>query len=858
MKMEQVYNLIEKAKLGFALEKSMSKGYRYSNGFSRDATGKVLEQAERLGYKRVRCVFNMMPEKMQETLLKSSMAAPDIFERIIKEPLKYMELLKTVSNAEVLLTVLTGLQHFHSKEQVDRFLRLDMKELARCKITFDAKGMNQVMRFFPFMTNSFFLHSLKNISWKRWYDSCLYDCAVFSSDRDMVKILCDSICKEPCAQNLMSDHLLLLLGLYKKDKDVVAFLNFMKAKKSLTLNSYYLQSAELEKVESFKTLKEQLSKLNTQDICQAMDLFHKAGYKESFMKKLVWQLGQMDDLERETLFSLPASAIAAWVYGKTEIFEFSADINSHSDDSKTLFDSIVNNQRHFLQLLETGEITGCELEEADKHTSFLRRYVNLNSWNAKQFKQAVERELFSVDKWIISQLENRVYGYQELEVLKMIRNTRSHKSVIESCTSVFLSLLKNIRMEDACIRMKQYLMATDSNPNDEAMECVVEALTQYDLPKWRDTLFSFKASNELAAKSLPCLHLQGVIKEAKNEVEVKFILNSPELCENRLQEGIKQFLAADKQVVGLRGFLDLPDDFYETFRASSDKFFIDGNAEIANAYLNDLGSELSNKYRIVLKAALSDKLNQLRYTDLDKECNMVIQEHVLSVWENDAVLTKDNLTTYEDSTFAGIMSIGHKPTYSCMNYKDGIYKECLLSYFDGNKKAIFVKCGNHILARAIIRLTKSTFKKTERRVLDFTDVTAESYKQATSLQEEKIVLFLERTYSGIQGDERVRIEEAIIRFVEQKAKAAGVGFVFSSDYEQTVKQKKPLIDSFLTKNIGVYITKSKAGCQYLDSFGGKFTNYGGKNGEDQYCDCKCFIPKEVESHHEIVKRRIAS
>ena len=114
-----------------------------------------------------------------------------------------------------------------------------------------------------------------------------------------------------------------------------------------------------------------------------------------------------------------------------------------------------------------------------------------------------------------------------------------------------------------------------------------------------------------------------------------------------------------------------------------------------------------------------------------------------------------------------------------------MYRECLLAYFDGNKKIVYAKKNGTIVGRAVIRLTKTVNRVVDQdSVLKFTDVTEEYEKQETAEEPviETPVLFLERCYSGVQGNGRVELEAALIRFVAEKAKEMGCELIIASDY----------------------------------------------------------------------------
>ena len=245
---------------------------------------------------------------------------------------------------------------------------------------------------------------------------------------------------------------------------------------------------------------------------------------------------------------------------------------------------------------------------------------------------------------------------------------------------------------------------------------------------------------------------------------------------------------------------------------------------------------------------MCDCLDELRYTDLDKECCMTIRDRMYDHWVHNNAVTISGYKVYEDTSFQGIMNLGAVPTRTCMNYVDGLYRQCLLAYFDGNKKIIYVKKNGAIIARAVIRLTKTANRMKERDEdrLTFTDATVKQTQ--TSVQSapfvETPIIFLERCYSGIQGKKRIEIESAIIRFAMEKAEELGCGYLVSGEYETTIAGStwgKTLIKA----KTPVFITKSKAGEQYLDSFGGVYSNKGSGWHENTYVNAKCFGVRDV-------------
>lgn len=359
-------------------------------------------------------------------------------------------------------------------------------------------------------------------------------------------------------------------------------------------------------------------------------------------------------------------------------------------------------------------------------------------------------------------------------------------------------------------------------------------------------IVSVPVMSETAAKIMTVpISLESVLQTAKTETEILFALENPALCIAGLKEGMKQFLNQDETVLEVKKQLDLPDEFYRINKDTVWKFFLSGNGKYVRAYMH---SSVREAFKVVVKAAMCDCLDELRYTDLDKECCMTIRDRMYDHWVHNNAVTISGYKVYEDTSFQGIMNLGAVPTRTCMNYVDGLYRQCLLAYFDGNKKIIYVKKNGAIIARAVIRLTKTANRMKERDEdrLTFTDVTVKQMQ--TSVQStpfvETPIIFLERCYSGIQGKKRMEIESAIIRFAMEKAEELGCGYLVSGEYETTIvgstwgktliKEKKP-----------VFITKSKAGEQYLDSFGGVYSNKGSGWHGNTYVNAKCFGVRDV-------------
>lgn len=153
---------------------------------------------------------------------------------------------------------------------------------------------------------------------------------------------------------------------------------------------------------------------------------------------------------------------------------------------------------------------------------------------------------------------------------------------------------------------------------------------------------------------------------------------------------------------------------------------------------------------------------------------------------------------------------------TCLSYRTGSQRECLLAAFDSNKKIILIRKGDEIVARACIRLTKGAFQKPTELMLSFADLAGENTTESSHIVSEKLVLFLERIYtSGINDDEQQMVMEMAVALATQKATELGAVSVLARRYVNCYAR-----DQYVSSPFYVYISKSKNGQQYLDSLGG--------------------------------------
>lgn len=189
--------------------------------------------------------------------------------------------------------------------------------------------------------------------------------------------------------------------------------------------------------------------------------------------------------------------------------------------------------------------------------------------------------------------------------------------------TIFFILLSRLRSEEACRRISQFAKYSKQALDDADVSNVVRHLKQGDIPTMVKRILSVPVTLETAAKIMTVpISLESVLQTAKTETEILFALENPALCIAGLKEGMKQFLNQDETVLEVKKQLDLPDEFYRINKDTVWKFFLSGNGKYVRAYMH---SSVREAFKVVVKAAMCDCLDELRYTDLDKECCMTIR-----------------------------------------------------------------------------------------------------------------------------------------------------------------------------------------------------------------------------------------
>ena len=181
----------------------------------------------------------------------------------------------------------------------------------------------------------------------------------------------------------------------------------------------------------------------------------------------------------------------------------------------------------------------------------------------------------------------------------------------------------------------------------------------------------------------------------------------------------------------------------------------------------------------------------------------------------------ERLTAYPQEQVLAVMKLellrlGELPHSTCLSYRTGSQRECLLAAFDSNKKIVLVKKDEAVVARACLRLTKGAFQKPPAVDFSFADLSQENMDIGKPVTSEKPVLFLESIYTfGLNDIEKEEVMKLAVSLTTQKAAELGVVAVLARRYLGCYER-----DEYVLAPFYVYISKSKNGWQYLDSLGG--------------------------------------
>ena len=471
--------------------------------------------------------------------------------------------------------------------------------------------------------------------------------------------------------------------------------------------------------------------------------------------------------------------------------------------------AIANNKKAFLFLVN---------EKADLYRSipdtsilfeplFYTDVININTLNTKNLKQCMD------------------LSRKKTECLKLLagsKRTFNEVATLYSVPIIYSKVYTRLRVDSVDERLKiiRELINADCLSADSDATAIAAKLSEKPMSLWLQKEFTHISgiTPEVCMQLLQhYVDIQHLLPSISNVAEALYICNNTaDLTECNTIEAVHEImLSHDKDWVSLKEALHIDPTLIAENRSNVLKFICENGAYIVNAYRAHQSGKDNELSRLV-SAELLGRFRDLKYFDgdLEEEISYPITASSKKHWKCNSQRETKSILVYEEDAFLPVMQIGMLPTRSCLSYKDGMYSQCLLACHDSNKKVIFLKLNGKVVLRAIIRLTKGieiTSGKAIENTLEFADLTKSTHKKE---RKDKLVLFLEKYYTaGLPAQMQEEALQLLLDLVKDKARALHATLVCADVYSK--------YDESLTKlKWGIYISKSKAGTQYLDSLGG--------------------------------------
>lgn len=506
--------------------------------------------------------------------------------------------------------------------------------------------------------------------------------------------------------------------------------------------------------------------------------------------------------------------------GKIRSIPFS-EIRSYQED--VLIHAITSKRNNFIRLIEANQQTFSTLgsESILFRREFYTKFVNLNTLSAKNL---LDCRTMKARGMLFDDLEEgRYYTFEEIKTL--------HDIPVQ-----YIRLYNKLsipRVDGRLIVIRQLIKHRLLSVVSEAdhIDRLAVKLSQKPLSAWREQEFAhiegLKAQDavDLLIHHAETTHL---VPYMQTRTDAMLVLrcwsNAPQY--STIKQLKEEIVSIDGEWQALIRHMGFGEQFLRNNSERVIEFLCRNGANITKTYYDGLSSPGQREsLKRIVKAELMGEFHSLKYygDDLRMEIDFPIQKAQQVAWAKNLELTKDHITVRECDDFISTMVMGTMPQRTCLSYIDGQYNECLLSAFDSNKKILYAYVDGKVVGRAIIRLTKGRFSNSvtadkQSATLSFVDL--ENIKNASvpldnSVEKERLTIFLERYYTaGLSPDMEVKVVNQFIELMERKATEMGVMLVLSNSYGSTNRPEYTRTYFYL------YISKSKAGAQYLDSLNG--------------------------------------
>lgn len=472
--------------------------------------------------------------------------------------------------------------------------------------------------------------------------------------------------------------------------------------------------------------------------------------------------------------------------------------------------AIVHNRKHFIKLVDENT----ELFLRLPHTSLL-------------FQESLYREHFNLNELTQKDLEDCAWmTAQKLTATSLVPGRRYTFCELRALydTSGRYILLYNLLQSDSQdyrLRVFRQIYKRSLIPfsmDKEEVGVLAAKLDVQPLDHWMQKDFGHIAGLTAADAVQMLVHLdklRHILPGIRTRTDALLALRSLKILAQytSIADLKSNLFQTDADWSSLVEHMRLTPEFLEQYRENIAGFLCNNGAHVAETYRRGLGAEQQEAFLRVVKAELMGQLGTLKYFDgdLQRELDSPLTASIRSGWKVNLSLQSGDLDVREHDDFLSTMLLGTQPRRTCLAYHDGVYKACLLSAFDSNKKILYAMLGGRVVGRAFLRLTKGRLSSSAETPANFTFVDLEHIKATRPEQQEQesLTLFLERPYiSGVGPEVSQRVMQMLIELAERKADELDTMLVLSADYR---KECKP---GYAWTQYALYISKSKAGAQY--------------------------------------------
>ena len=595
--------------------------------------------------------------------------------------------------------------------------------------------------------------------------------------------------------------------------DIIRLLHEIEVDEDLGIEEYKLFSQNA--AEHYRLLRLIADQMGVETMGMFLTFWQKGGCAFSELRSLERWITAHPGQDWDSLFATYSGYINLLYGVRFQKIDLSA-VSSVQED--ILIYAIIHNKKHFIRMVDehTELFFSIPRDSVIFQPDLYRKHFNLNELTERNLRDCAWMKQWKLKtKNLVS---DRRYTFPELKALY-------------DASPIYIRLYHALESDSQDYRLRVFHqlrkrnMLSSDTIEEKDVPALARCLDQKPLYSWLQEDFGHirdltagDAINLLIHLEQLC-HLVFSMGDRKDAV---LALRNLDILEqfNSIDDLKMNIVQVDQDWRSLSEAMGLHQEFLKLHWENIFDFICENGANIAETYRKDLDSPQQEAFLRVVKAELMGKLEDLKYFegDLQREIDFPLTLNAKVNWRKTLKMEQNGLEAGEYDDFFSTMLLGVQPYSTCLAYNEGAYRECLLSAFDSNKKILYAALNGSIVGRAFLRLTKGRLAASSASEHRFTFVDledVEASRQGPASDQEYLTLFLERPYISHAGPEtEEQIKRSFIDLARRKSEELSAALVLSTDYRGDCGA------GFAQTHFDIYISKSKAGMQYLDSLDG--------------------------------------